>query len=58
MPSSIIPPDLARRIESLHRLGDRLAAKRRELVEAAGEDTSWCGLEAVEISFWGKKDLT
>jgi acyl-CoA reductase-like NAD-dependent aldehyde dehydrogenase len=50
MPNSIIPPELAKRIESLHRLGDRLAAQRCELVEAAGEDTGTpCTVAGIEV---------
>ncbi len=50
MPSTIIPPDLAKRIESLQRLGERLAANRRKLVEAAGEDTGTpCTVAGIEV---------
>jgi acyl-CoA reductase-like NAD-dependent aldehyde dehydrogenase len=50
MHTSTLPPELARRIESLYRLGDRLAAKRRELVEAAMEDTGTpCTIAGLEV---------
>ena len=39
MPVSTVSPELAGRIEVVHRLGEWLAAHRGELIEAAGKDT-------------------
>jgi acyl-CoA reductase-like NAD-dependent aldehyde dehydrogenase len=50
MPASYLSPELARRLEALNRLGERLAAHRRELIEAAGEDTGTpCTVAAMEV---------
>jgi acyl-CoA reductase-like NAD-dependent aldehyde dehydrogenase len=38
MPASTISPELSMRLETLRRLGERLEAHRRELVEATAED--------------------
>jgi acyl-CoA reductase-like NAD-dependent aldehyde dehydrogenase len=50
MPASTASPDLAERLERLRHLGDRLAAHRRALMAAAGEDTGTpCTTAGLEI---------
>jgi acyl-CoA reductase-like NAD-dependent aldehyde dehydrogenase len=50
MPASIISPEAAQRLESLGRLGDRLAAQRRALIQAAGEDIGTpCTVAGMEV---------
>jgi acyl-CoA reductase-like NAD-dependent aldehyde dehydrogenase len=50
MPASSALPDLAERLERLRQLGDRMAAHRRELMEAAGLDTGTpCTAAAMEV---------
>jgi acyl-CoA reductase-like NAD-dependent aldehyde dehydrogenase len=48
--TSNIAPDLAERLKRLRHLGDRLAAHRRALIEAAGEDTGTpCTTAGLEV---------
>ena len=50
MPAQPAPQDLAGRLESLARLGERLEGRRRELIEAAGKDTGApCTIAAMEV---------
>jgi acyl-CoA reductase-like NAD-dependent aldehyde dehydrogenase len=50
MPTSTLSPELATRIETLRHLGDRLAARRHELIEAAGEDIGTpCSVAGMEV---------
>ena len=50
MPKSTAPPPLAERLKVLRRLGERLAARRTALIEAAGEDTGTpCTAAGMEI---------
>jgi acyl-CoA reductase-like NAD-dependent aldehyde dehydrogenase len=50
MPISTLSPELAGRLEVLHRLGNRLAAHRGELIEAAGEDIGTpCSVAGTEV---------
>jgi succinate-semialdehyde dehydrogenase / glutarate-semialdehyde dehydrogenase len=50
MDTSPLPPALAERLETLRRLGDRLAAHREVLVEAAAEDIGTpCTIAGIEV---------
>ncbi len=50
MPKTSTPPPLAERLEVLRRLGERLAARRTALIEAAGEDTGTpCTAAGMEV---------
>jgi succinate-semialdehyde dehydrogenase/glutarate-semialdehyde dehydrogenase len=50
MPAQPAPQDLAARLDSLARLGERLAARRRELIEAAAGDLGApCTIAAMEV---------
>jgi len=50
MSAGNLSSDIAGRIETLHRLGERLAAQRRALIMAAGEDTGTpCTAAAMEV---------
>ena len=50
MSKSTAPLSLAKRLEGLKRLGERLAARRAALIEAAGEDTGTpCTVAGMEI---------
>jgi acyl-CoA reductase-like NAD-dependent aldehyde dehydrogenase len=50
MPTRTLSPELAERTETLRHLGDRLAAHRQELIEAAGEDIGTpCSVARTEV---------
>jgi acyl-CoA reductase-like NAD-dependent aldehyde dehydrogenase len=50
MPTSTLSPEFAARLETLHHLGDRLAARRHEIIEAAAEDTGTpCSVAGTEV---------
>jgi acyl-CoA reductase-like NAD-dependent aldehyde dehydrogenase len=58
MPTRAISPEFAGRLEILQHLGDRLAAHRREIIEAAGEDTGTpCSVAGTEVDL-GVKHLS
>jgi succinate-semialdehyde dehydrogenase/glutarate-semialdehyde dehydrogenase len=59
MPTSTLSPELATRIETLRHLGDRLAARRHELIEAAGEDIGTpCSVAGMEVDLGVEHLLT
>ncbi len=59
MVTSTAPPDTAGRLDALRRLGERLSAYRRRLVQAAGADTGApCTTAGIEVDLASEHLLT